>query len=334
MKKTLSILLSLILLLSLTACGSAAMDNAATAPMAPSTPSSPMPESSYDKEMGFDYAGGAVDTPSEPTAPKPDGGSGELVSSTLPENVKMIYRGYLYLESTSFDEAIAGLQTLVTQMGGYFETTQLNNYNPYRSAFYVVRVPAAKYNEFCNLVGDLAQLNRQEHTAENISEAYYDTESRLVTQRTKLERLQELLTRADKMEDIITLESAIAETELQIEYLTGTLRKYDALVDYATVEISLEEVYVLSEQEQPVIGFWPKLAEAFKTGTSRFVNDVESFALRFARNWVSRLIWLVIWIVVIVLAVRWLRKKKDFTLFRRKKKTQAPPPPPPAEEQK
>ena len=195
-------------------------------------------------------------------------------------------------------------------------------------------MPAAKYNEFCNLVGDLAQLNRQEHTAENISEAYYDTESRLVTQRTKLERLQELLTRADKMEDIITLESAIAETELQIEYLTGTLRKYDALVDYATVEISLEEVYVLSEQEQPVIGFWPKLAEAFKTGTSRFVNDVESFALRFARNWVSRLIWLVIWIVVIVLAVRWLRKKKDFTLFRRKKKTQAPPPPPPAEEQK
>ena len=328
MKKAFSILLSLILLFSLTACGSAAMDSATAAPMAPGSANGAMKE-----EMGFDYA--VPDTPAEAPMPAPNvSGGSELVSSTLPENVKMIYRGYLYLESTAFDTATAGLQELVSQMGGYFETSELNNYSPYRSAFYVVRVPSAKYNEFCGKVGTLAQLNSQRHTSENVSEAYYDTESRLVTQRTKLDRLQELLAKADKMEDIITLESAIAETELQIERLTGTLRKYDALVDYATVEISLEEVYVLTEQEQPVIGFWPKLAEAFKTGTNRFVDDVENFALRFARNWISRLISLCIWVVIILLVVRFLRKKKDITLFRRKKKEQAPPPPPPADEQK
>jgi hypothetical protein len=303
------------------------MDSATAAPMAPGSANGAMKE-----EMGFDYA--VPDTPAEAPMPAPNvSGGSELVSSTLPENVKMIYRGYLYLESTAFDTATAGLQELVSQMGGYFETSELNNYSPYRSAFYVVRVPSAKYNEFCGKVGTLAQLNSQRHTSENVSEAYYDTESRLVTQRTKLDRLQELLAKADKMEDIITLESAIAETELQIERLTGTLRKYDALVDYATVEISLEEVYVLTEQEQPVIGFWPKLAEAFKTGTNRFVDDVENFALRFARNWISRLISLCIWVVIILLVVRFLRKKKNITLFQRKKTEQAPPPPP-ADEQK
>ena len=318
MKKLLSILLALTLLLSLSACGSASMNSAdkpAESPMATS------PAFDFKEEMGFDsMTGGSTAAPTMP-APSP-----EEPSSSLPENVKMIYRGYLYLESTEFDAAVAGLEQLVTQMGGYFESSELNNYSPYRHAFYVVRVPSAKYQSFCSSVGDLAQLNSQRHTTENVSEAYYDTESRLVTQRTKLERLQELLAKADKMEDIITLESAIAETELQIEYLTGSLRKYDALVDYATVEISLEEVYQLSEQEQPVVGFGAKLAEAFKTGTSRFVNDLESFALRFARNWVSRLIWLVIWIVVIVLVIRWLRKGKKPT-FSRKKKEQAPPPP-------
>ena len=318
MKKLLSILLALTLLLSLSACGSASMNSAdkpAESPMATS------PALDLKEEMGFDsMTGGSVEMPTMP-APSP-----EEPSSSLPENVKMIYRGYLYLESTEFDAAVAGLEQLVTQMGGYFESSELNNYSPYRHAFYVVRGPSAKYQSFCSSVGDLAQLNSQRHTTENVSEAYYDTESRLVTQRTKLERLQELLAKADKMEDIITLESAIAETELQIEYLTGSLRKYDALVDYATVEISLEEVYQLSEQEQPVVGFGVKLAEAFKTGTSRFVNDLESFALRFARNWVSRLIWLVIWIVVIVLVIRWLRKGKKPT-FSRKKKEQAPPPP-------
>ena len=321
MKKLLSILLAVSLLLSLTACGSVAKSDAVI-----ETPAATAP--AYKQEIGFDSmnngAAGAVTTPAMPS---PSVDTTETATSTLPENVKMIYRGYLYLESTAFDDAVTGLKQLVAQMGGYFESSELNNYSPYRHAFYVVRVPSAQYQEFCSSVGSLAQLNSQRHTTENVSEAYYDTESRLVTQRTKLERLQELLAKADKMEDIITLESAIAETELQIEYLTGSLRKYDALVDYATVEVSLEEVYQLSEQEQPVVGFGAKLAEAFKTGTSRFVNDLENFALRFARNWVSRVINLCIWLVVILLAIRWIRKGKKPAFFR-KKKEQAPPPPP------
>ena len=320
MKKLLSVLLALSLLLSLSACGSASM-NAADKPAESPMATAP----AYKEEMGFDYVtDGSAVMPTVPPSPAP---TPEEPSSSLPENVKMIYRGYLYLESTGFDAAVSGLEALVAEMGGYFESSELNNYSPYRTAYYVVRVPSAQYQPFCGRVGQLAQVNSQRHTTENVSEAYYDTESRLITQRTKLERLQELLAKADVMEDIITLESAIAETELQIERLTGTLRKYDALVDYATVEINLEEVYELTEQEQPVIGFGAKLVEAFKTGTNNFVDDLERFALRFARNWISRTISLVFWIVVIVVVVRLLRKKKDFSIFRRKKKEQAPPPP-------
>ena len=324
MKKALSILLSVMLLFSLAACGaksdSMAMNGASGGNTSAMAPSMPVPA----PEIGFDYAAPEGVVSDSMTSA---GSTGTTVSSTLPENVKMIYRGYLYLESTGFDAAVSGLEALVAEMGGYFESSELNNYSPYRTAYYVVRVPSAQYQPFCGRVGQLAQVNSQRHTTENVSEAYYDTESRLITQRTKLERLQELLAKADVMEDIITLESAIAETELQIERLTGTLRKYDALVDYATVEINLEEVYELTEQEQPVIGFGAKLVEAFKTGTNNFVDDLERFALRFARNWISRTISLVFWIVVIVVVVRLLRKKKDFSIFRRKKKEQAPPPP-------
>ncbi len=325
MKKALSILLSVILLFSLAACGAQSSDTAMNGAAFDSITSA----DSAKPEMGFDYS---TESPSyvSGSSTSSNGTTGTTVSSTLPENVKMIYRGYLYLESTGFDAAVSGLEQLVAEMGGYFETSELNNYNPYRSAYYVVRVPSARYSEFCGKVGQLAQVNSQRHTTENVSEAYYDTESRLVTQRTKLERLQELLAKADVMDDIITLETAIAETELQIERLTGTLRKYDALVDYATVEVNLEEVYALTEQEQPVIGFGAKLVEAFKTGTNNFVDDLERFALRFARNWVSRTIWLVIWLVVIVVVIHFLRKGKKLS-FLRKKREQAPPPPPAAD---
>ena len=104
-------------------------------------------------------------------------------------------------------------------------------------------------------MGELCHVVRQEEDSDNISEQYYDTESRLVTQQTKLERLQTLLSQAETMEDIITIESAISETELEIEQLTGTLRQYDSLVDYSTVTISLEEVYRLSNVEEAPTSF-------------------------------------------------------------------------------
>ena len=60
------------------------------------------------------------------------------------------------------------------------------------------------------------------------------------------------------MEDIITIESAISETEYEIERLSGTMRHYDALVDYATVTLELSEVYRLSGTEDAPKSFGDK----------------------------------------------------------------------------
>ena len=68
---------------------------------------------------------------------------------------------------------------------------------------------------------------------------------------------QNLLAQAENMKDIITIESAISDTELEIERLTGTLRQYDALVDYATSQaklgepMGLEELSGLIDEDRP-----------------------------------------------------------------------------------
>ena len=111
-----------------------------------------------------------------------------------------------------------------------------------------MRIPADQYRPFLERVGTLCHVTYQEESSDNVSTAYYDAESRLVTQQTKLERLQNLLAQAENMEDIITIESAISDTELEIEQLTGTLRHYDSLVDFSTVYITLQEVYQLVQR--------------------------------------------------------------------------------------
>ena len=308
MKKKLSILLALILIVSLfCGCGGNAKSEAAY-DMAPAAAGDMYYAASESKAVN-DAGWSQTNAAEAPSAPKPKIENETQTGSSLPANVKLIYRANIELESTEFDDAVSGLDALVQQMGGYFEQSELNNYNGrYRHGYYTVRVPAANFEAFCEGVGSLCKLNNISRSAEDVSEAYYDLESRLATQQTKLERLQSLLKKADVMEDIIELESAISDTELAIEQLTGSLRKYDSLVGYSTVNITLSEVYKITETEEPAIGFGAKLAAAFKSGSRRFVNNLGDFVIDFARGWVGWLIFFAIVAVIVLLIRRGVRR--------------------------
>lgn len=282
MKRGLVWLLTLTLVLALAGCGASSGETAASESADTAT-----------AETGSDSGGGmngVMDmAPMASEEAQESGGAEDRL-----QDAKMIYTADLTVETTAFDDAAEGLRQMVEDMGGYFETASIYDYGgDYRNAYYVIRVPADQFQNLLTQVGKLCHIVRQEESSQNISEQYYDTESRLVTQQTKLERLQTLLSQAETMEDIITIESAISDTELAIEQLTGTLRSYDSLVDYSTVNISLEEVYQLSNVEEPAQGFVSRMGAAFRSGWSGFVDVLAGLAVLLAY----------IWVPVVVLAV-------------------------------
>lgn len=305
MKKSLCLILSVLLLaMLLCGCGGSSSPKAEYARTDSAKPASSGSGAMYDNGAGW-----AAEIAVEP-AMKEESNAVTQTAAGLPENVKLIYRANIDMESTEFDTALQGLNELVARLGGYYENSELNNYASYRHGYYTVRLPAEHFEAFLSAVGELCQVNNLSRSAEDVSERYYDTESRLETQKTKLARLQDLLRQAEDMEDIITLESAISETELAIEQLTGTLRKYDSLVNYATVTISLTEVYKLTEVEQPVIGFGAKLGQAFRSGSAGFVDGLQRFLLGVARGWIGWLIFLIIVIAVVLIVLRIRRRQK------------------------
>ena len=240
MKKIVSLLLALMLALSLAACG------------AKSAGSEIMTGgyNGYDSTKE-DYDFTATDDEAEDAGAWNGGGQvGSGIDKSLSERgVKMIYSAYIEMQTLSYEQAAEDIAALVERSGAYFEQKDFSSYsNGYRHASYTVRVPAERFADFCAQVGTLCHVTWQSDSAEDISEQYYDTQSRLKTAQIKLARLQELLKKAENMEDIITIESAISETEYEIERLSGTVRRYDALVDYATVTLELNEVYRSEER--------------------------------------------------------------------------------------
>lgn len=272
MKNKLACALALLLTLTaLTACGASSGG---------STPASSATAAAgeYPMEM-MDAAGNSMTANSGTSETQTTGGE------------KKIYTASLELETTAFDDAAAGLSQLVTQSGGWIENSSVNYVGDrYRYGSYTVRVPQEKFEDFLNRAGELCHVTYRSTGVEDVTEYYYDTAGRLKTQETKLERLQTLLSKAENMEDIITIESAISDTEQQIESLSGELKHYDAQIDYSAVYLSLSEVYQLSNVEQPATTFASRVGAALSSGTHGFVLFLQGVIVFLAYAWVPVLL--------------------------------------------
>lgn len=307
MKRGLALFLAALLTaLTLTACGG----SAGGAPSGDSAASES--QTAYDTGGGDEWKSKTMefgfDAPADAEAPaEREEAGGETQTEDRLANAKMVYTANIEAETTDYDSCAAALERLVEDLGGYMEYASTSSYGDgSRRASYTARIPAGQFKGFLTSVGEISHVVSQDRNADNISERYYDTESRLETQKTKMERLQMLLAKAENMEDIIDLENAISETEYQIEQLTGSLRHYDSLVDFATVEIGLREVLRLSTVEEAPPTFGSRLGNAFVDGLHGFGDFLQGLAIFLAYNWT----WLLILAVIALAVIRISRRRQ------------------------
>jgi len=265
-RKRISALLAAALLF-LTSCGGGAETAAGDAAMGGS-PSSSAPASELPMDMEYSKTEEYVDFLSDSSVYRNSG-------------AKLIRRAELTIQTTEFDQAVEKLDQMVLEYEGYFETASVfggsyRDAHANRSGEYVVRIPGERYTEFLSSVGDLGYVTRSSKSSEDVGERYYDTESRLKTQRTKQERLLNLLEQAATMEDIIDLENALSEVEYEIEQLSSTLNRYDALISYSTISIYLNEVTKVTEEVGETSSLWQRITAGFASSGSGLVEGVQN----------------------------------------------------------
>lgn len=244
-EKLLSGVLAGLLCLALVGCGASNMASGGAAADG---------EADY-KGKNFSYTtdtvpGAVFDSAVSESVGQTDSGSGAVYRNS---EVKLIRRANLTVQTTEFDKAQTALDALVTELGGYYENAELRsgsyyNQNSNRSANYTIRIPAEKYDAFMTQVDGIGYLARKNESSEDVGESYHDIETRLKTQRTKQERLLELLKKAQSMEDIIALENALTDVEYHIEQYTSDLNRYDGLVGFATINLSLDEMVKIVDE--------------------------------------------------------------------------------------
>lgn len=204
--------------------------------------------------------------------------------SAVRKNAKLILNANLTLETQDFDKASADIEKMAADAGGYLESSSLSGDAGSRHASYVLRIPQEKFESFYEQLGSSVHVVYSSRSSEDVTEQYTDIETRLATLTTKHERLLALLNQADKMEDIISLENALADCEYEIDSLTGSKRHYDDLVGFSTFYVDLKEVQTLTATPEGS-GFGAQLAQAAKTGTRGLVDAVRALIVGAVMFW-------------------------------------------------
>lgn len=279
--------------------------------------------SSYYKKAEADYDGAWGNDSEAYTDEDPasfDTGAGMIedgaaqeetnASAMIPQNdnAKIVYSASLSVETEHFEDSMAAIEAATKKYGGYFENMDMNNsQHSYRNADYLIRIPSAQFEVFLKDTEGFGTVVSSNKNAADISDSYYDTESRLNTAKAKLARLQELLASAQNMSDIITLENEIANVQHDIDALSGKLKSMDSEVDYAMVTIDLREVYKTSGDEKPMT-FGERISKAFSGGMSGFGEFLEDLAVFLAGSWLWILIILAVIAAAIIIPIRLVKR--------------------------
>ena len=243
-----------------------------------------------------------------------------LPSSVDKSKVKLIFTANISVQTLDFDEAVKGLNALVEKFGGYFESASTENGgyysdDSYKYGNYTVRIPSDKYQSFVNSVSEGMHVVNLNQNTEDIGQMYFDTERRVETLKNKHDRLEELLKKADKMKDIIELESALSDTEYELEQYTSDLNRYDSLVNYSTVYVMIEKVNQYSTGIEEELTFGERLMRSITSGAEDFGWWFENMI-----NWIGyHIIQIVILVVIIILVAKAHIIRKIKNRFGRKK---------------
>lgn len=220
-------------------------------------------EETADREISFGASNGQVVS-----------GSVAAVSETEQER-KLVRSVELTVKTTAFEEDYAAITALMQRVGGYVEYQSRSgdgSTGNKRKAYLTLRVPSAQLDAFLNGAAEIGRVTQMTQSTVDRTATYYDNETRLKTLRAKLERLNQLMKEAGDLSDLIELESAISDTQYEIDSYETAQRLIQKQVDYSEVRLDLREETVREKTEVRQYTLGERLGAALRSGWEGFVN--------------------------------------------------------------
>ncbi len=233
-------------------------------------------------------------------------------------NRKIIKTARLTFQTEIYDDFITNLRNIIASHGGYIESSEMYGGDIYaahndRSSYIKVRVPQSSYDVFMSTICDMGTLTYRSEGSEDVTMSYVDIESHIRALESEYAALLEILDKATSLDDVIQLQSRISEVNYRLDSYKSQIRKYDDLISYCTVNITVQEVYRTVAIESKMT-FGEKIANGLEKTFLDITDDASEFTIWFVTSLPYLLIWAVIIVLVIIvikLIIKSVKKKTE-----------------------
>lgn len=179
---------------------------------------------------------------------------------------KLIKNGDISIEVSDLQKVQSSIENWVKKFGGYISNSSIweNNSN------YTVRIPCANFDQAMNEVSGFGKIKNRNISVQDVSEQFYDLQSRLSTKKILKEKLNGYLSKATSMQDILKVESQLNSVQSEIESMEGRLKRLNSQIDFSTINVYVNLPY------KAVQGGGFELPD-FKNNVRHFVSNIISY---------------------------------------------------------
>ncbi|MCR5484728.1 MAG: DUF4349 domain-containing protein [Clostridiales bacterium] len=257
-----------------------------------------------------------------------DAKSSESETKTATSGEKLVYRCSMRLETLKYAETVKAVRANLKKYGGFVQyEEEINNDNVWyytdgsagkglMTLMFTARVPTENYEAFISSVEGSGKVMSKESSVDNISKQYHDKEAVISSLEQQEKRLQEMMSKAKTIEEMISVEKRLTEVQTELNRYRTELASMDTDVEYSTVDLNISEVREYSPLDNDEIngGFVSRLINTVKRSWRVFRGGMESFifALVYIIPFAALIAVIVVVTVVIVKKKRRTKIKKSF----------------------
>ncbi|QEH38569.1 hypothetical protein OJF2_71730 [Aquisphaera giovannonii] len=219
---------------------------------------------------------------------------------------KIIYDGEIDLIVKDVDPIARQINAMVQEARGYIaEQSTTGSPGSVRSMRWKLRVPVERFDSLVEKLAGLGELEKNTRTSQDVTEQFYDVESRIKNKKAEEKSLTKILDeRTGKLEEILKIETELSRVRGEIEVFEGRLRMLDNLSSLATLTVSIREREKFEPPPPAVADFSTQVSRTWESSIKGMI-DLGKWIILGAVAWA---IWIPFYIVGAIVAwmiIRW-----------------------------
>ncbi len=185
---------------------------------------------------------------------------------------KIITSGSISLEVTDFDNKMESIADLAERNGGYVESSYVDNIinheadgksDKLKTGNITLRLPAARFGSAVEEIKTMGEVINQNTNSIDISEQYYDTATRIDNLTVQENRLRELISKAQNVDEILKIENELNRVRSEIELMSTDIKRWDKQISLSTLYVNLREIKAGKLESVNVPTVWTKAYNGF-----------------------------------------------------------------------